>query len=280
MATLALGIAGAAIGTGVASAAGLAASWTFLGLSAAAWGWTIGSALGSYLFAPDSPDIEGARLGDLKIDSAGYGGAIPRVYGNMRLPGNLIWATEKLEVEETEDIGGKGSLFGGGGQQLTQYKYFLNACFGVCEGAHCVRRIWANGQVIWDNSTLDWQDSYTRAIWDEDENAWVQETVFYNSSSKYNDYIRIYPGASGRSSGPSYSGRAGRRRCACISTFDACRIRRTTARTMEWRNAEFSFRGERERGDGHCREYCAYQTYRREPRLRRRRDAERTILFH
>jgi hypothetical protein len=71
VATLALGLAGAAVGN-------------MFGFAAA--GFTVGSALGDYLFAPGQK-AEGPRLGDLRVQGSAYGTPIPEVYGAARLAG-------------------------------------------------------------------------------------------------------------------------------------------------------------------------------------------------
>ena len=50
---------------------------------------------------------------------------IPRVYGRMRVGGNIIWATDFREVysETRQGGGGKG---GGGGVVVEEYSYFAS----------------------------------------------------------------------------------------------------------------------------------------------------------
>ena len=139
MATLALAAAGAAIGNA-------AVTGTVLGLTGAAWGWMIGATLGSYLFAPTYRS-EGPRLSDMKVSGGGYGVGIPHVYGAARVNGNVIWSSSLIETVNTEEVGGKG----GGGTEVTTYSYSVNVAVGVCEGPiDCIRRIWANGKLIYD----------------------------------------------------------------------------------------------------------------------------------
>lgn len=144
MATLALAAAGAAIGNA-------AITGTVLGLSGAAWGWMIGSTLGSYLFAPTYRS-EGPRLSDMRVSGGGYGVGIPHVYGAARVNGNVIWSSDLIETATTEEVGGKG----GGGSEVTTYSYSANIAVGVCEGpVDCIRRIWANGKLIYDIGQVD-----------------------------------------------------------------------------------------------------------------------------
>lgn len=150
MASLVLGAVGAAVGMGIPG--------TFLGMSYASIGWSIGSTLGSMLFKPKGQDItqEGSRLGDLKVQSSTYGNPLPIIYGSMRAAGNVIWSTDILETRHTSTQssgGGKGG--GGGGSKVTTVSYTYSQSFAVaiCEGEITgVRKIWANGKLIYNLS--------------------------------------------------------------------------------------------------------------------------------
>jgi hypothetical protein len=118
MATLVLGAAGAAIGGSIGGA--------ILGVSAATIGGFIGSTIGSvvdsWIISSLAPTqrIEGARLDTLRITSATEGAVIPRLYGRMRMGGNIIWATDfREETKTTTQGGGKGG--GGGKVKTTEY---------------------------------------------------------------------------------------------------------------------------------------------------------------
>ncbi|TNE36264.1 MAG: hypothetical protein EP348_07285 [Alphaproteobacteria bacterium] len=137
MATLALGMVGAGIGavTGVGAGAG----------------WLVGTALGRVLFPEDGGNGTGPRLSDLKITGASYGASIPRVYGTMRLAGNIIWAGPlRSEAVTATTGGGKG---GAGGSSVTGYHYYTSFAVGICEGPMAaLLKIWADGEVIYDAS--------------------------------------------------------------------------------------------------------------------------------
>ena len=147
MATLALAVAGSAIGGAIGG--------TFLGVSAATIGWSVGSMLGAALFSPKTPDtqIEGPRLGEAKIQSSTYGVAIPRAYGANRIAGNLIWSAGRVETAHTSSSsGGKGG--GGGTVTQTSYTYSQSFALALCEGPIVgVRKIWANGKLIYNLGT-------------------------------------------------------------------------------------------------------------------------------
>ncbi len=138
MASLVLGVAGAAVGS-------------YFGY--ASLGWSIGSMLGNSLFAPHQPTInqQGPRLSDLKVQSSMYGNPIPVVYGTSRLAGNVIWATNITETSHTSShsSGGKGG--GGGGKvKSTSYSYSQSFAVALCEGPIIgIRKIWANGALIY-----------------------------------------------------------------------------------------------------------------------------------
>jgi hypothetical protein len=111
-------------------------------------GGAIGSALGAAiayeLFPPDP--IKGPRLADLKAQVSSYGGSIPRAWGAVRMAGNVIWASDLIETEKTDEVGGKG-----GGQEVTTYSYSINCAVGICVGPIAgIRRIWADTELVYD----------------------------------------------------------------------------------------------------------------------------------
>ncbi len=143
MASLLISAAGAAIGgyffPGVVA----------FNLTGSQIGYFAGGLLANSLLGGSGPDIEGARLSDLKVQVSTYGNFIPITYGTTRLSGNIIWASDLVETKKTEDAGGKG----GGGQEYTTYSYAANFAIKLCKGEIAgVRRIWANGNLILDKS--------------------------------------------------------------------------------------------------------------------------------
>ncbi len=154
MATLVLGAAGAAIGGSIGGA--------ILGVSAATIGGFVGSTIGSVVdswivssLAP-TQRIEGARLDNLRITSATEGAVIPRLYGRMRIGGNIIWATDfREESRTTTQGGGKGG--GGGKVRRTEYVYYASFAVALCEGPITgIGRIWADGKLM-DTAGLTWR---------------------------------------------------------------------------------------------------------------------------
>ena len=155
MATLVLGAAGAALGGSIGGA--------ILGVSAATIGGFIGSTIGSvvdsWIISSPAPSqrIEGARMDNLRITSATEGAVIPRLYGRMRIGGNIIWATDfREETKTTTQGGGKGG--GGGGKvKTTEYFYYASFAVALCEGPITgIGRIWADGKLL-DTAGITWR---------------------------------------------------------------------------------------------------------------------------
>ncbi|MBY8977411.1 glycoside hydrolase TIM-barrel-like domain-containing protein [Rhodobacteraceae bacterium NNCM2] len=156
MATLVLGAVGTAIGGSIGG--------SILGVSAAAIGGFVGSTIGmvvdNWIVSSMTPaqKIEGARLENLRITSSTEGAVIPRLYGRMRIGGNIIWATDFRERKKTKTQGG-GGKGGGGGKKVKTTEYFYYASFAValCEGPITgIGRVWADGKLL-DTSGVTWR---------------------------------------------------------------------------------------------------------------------------
>jgi len=127
----------------------------FIPGSYVAIGAALGGAIGGALDPPKGPQIVGPRLSDLSQQGTGYGSAIPRVYGSVALLGNIFWIenNQLKEVSKTKRSGGKG---GGGGSSQTTYAYYATFALGLCEGPIAgIRRIWVNGNLIYDAGAGD-----------------------------------------------------------------------------------------------------------------------------
>ena len=87
---------------------------------------------------------EGPRLGNTRIMEADEGAGIARIYGTVRVAGQVIWTTRFEEVSKTERQGGKG---GAPKSETTTYSYYGNVAIGLCEGPiAAIRRVWADGE--------------------------------------------------------------------------------------------------------------------------------------
>jgi len=158
MAALAFGLIGSAIGAGIGGGITLLSAT----LTAASIGGTIGTVLGSYvdslIIASLAPAIrnEGPRLQEMTVMQSSEGTHIGRLYGIMRVGGNVIWSARFKETKttESETVGGKG---GGGGQKVENTTYTYTCSFAVAFGEgssrHQLGRLWMDGKEV-DLTTL------------------------------------------------------------------------------------------------------------------------------
>ncbi len=90
----------------------------------------------------DDRKFEGPRLDSLHIQTSRDGAPMSRIYGRVRLAGQVIWASRLRETSETSRVGGGK----GGGPRQTSYSYSVSFAIGLCEGEILgVDRLWANG---------------------------------------------------------------------------------------------------------------------------------------
>ena len=141
MASLAIGLAGAALGGSIGG--------SLLGISATTIGFAAGSLLGSAIdTALFTEPTYGSKTAEFAITVSTYGAAIPILYGG-RVSGNIIWAGDVIEEkdEQTSDV-----LFGL--FEVTtaiNYKYYATFAVSLGEGlVSSVDKIWADGTVIYD----------------------------------------------------------------------------------------------------------------------------------
>jgi hypothetical protein len=119
-----------------------------------ALGGLAGNAVDQMLFG-ERRTVEGPRLADLSVQTSREGSAIPRVYGRVRISGQVIWATRFEETVSDASEGGKGG--GGSGTTVRTYSYFANFAVGLCEGPIArIGRVWADGKPL-DLSTLTYR---------------------------------------------------------------------------------------------------------------------------
>ncbi len=113
-------------------------------------GYTIGSLAGQAIFPTKLPGAQGPRLSDNRTTAAAVGAPVMDVIGNDAVSGNVIWIeVPPREVGSTEEVGGKG----GPTQEVTTYSYTASFAVSLCEGPISgVRRIWADGKLVYDAS--------------------------------------------------------------------------------------------------------------------------------
>ncbi len=124
-----------------------------LGTVGRALGGPIGGLLGTFLGGSvdraifgSGPARDGPRLTDLAVQSSAYGQALPRIYGRMRVAGNVIWSSGIRESVQHA---------GGGKRGPATNSYSYSASFAVAVSARVVSsigRIWADGKLLRDAS--------------------------------------------------------------------------------------------------------------------------------
>ncbi|MCC6006890.1 MAG: glycoside hydrolase/phage tail family protein [Rhodobacteraceae bacterium] len=147
MATILLSAAGAAAGTAIGGGA--------LGLSSMIIGRAVGATLGRLiderLLGGGGGVVETGRVERLRLTGAREGAPVPRLWGRMRLGGQVIWATRFLE-RVTQTGGGKG---GASRPAERRHSYSVSLAIALCEGKIArVGRVWADGTEI-DPATLN-----------------------------------------------------------------------------------------------------------------------------
>ncbi len=141
MATLLLSSAGSALG---------GAAGGFLGSAMGRLGGAVaGSVIDRALLGTSNGrSTTGPRLGNLQGLTCEPGAAVPRVYGRVRIGGQLIWATrfeEEAVVTSRGSSGGK-SIMRSAQPTDTRFVYYANFAVALCEGPIAqIRRIWADG---------------------------------------------------------------------------------------------------------------------------------------
>lgn len=118
----------------------------------------VGNLLGS-LFAPISKQ-EGPRLDDLTLPKSEYGKSIPKIYGMAKTTGNLVWG-RPLKEKTTRISSGtfKASV------EQTRYYYYGTAAWLLCEGNVVLKKVWANGKLLWNSDASNGQTAAGSENW-------------------------------------------------------------------------------------------------------------------
>ncbi len=141
MATVVLQYAGAALGTLIGGPVG--------GILGRAAGAIAGNIIDQKLFGSGTRRTQGPRLNDLRVMTSEEGAPIPRLWGRMRISGQVIWATNFEEVAKTDTQSASAKGGSGGKSKTTTYTYFANFAVGLCEGeVSRIGRVWADGKLI------------------------------------------------------------------------------------------------------------------------------------
>jgi hypothetical protein len=150
-------------------------------------GAVAGALLGGFLFGSGGPNVEGPRLGDLTVGASTYGNVIPVAFATQKIAGTIIWAPEIEEVKNTGKVGGGpfGGLFGGG-QKVTEYRYYASFAVAFAEGpATGLVRLWAGDKLIADLQAPDFSEDLADG---------AASMRFYRQHSRYK--FQFYRGTS------------------------------------------------------------------------------------
>ena len=96
------------------------------------------------------PDVlnQGPRLGDLHVQTSSYGGAIPIIWGTVRVAGNVIWKSEIRETAIDEEQGK-------GGPTTTNREFAYDVDVAIAFSSKeviSIEKIYANGVLIYDTA--------------------------------------------------------------------------------------------------------------------------------
>jgi len=151
MATLLLSAAGAALGGSMGgSVLGMTA-----GVIGRAAGATLGAVIDQKLTGLGAEAVETGRVERFRVMGGSEGAPIPRVFGRVRVAGQIIWSSNFLEHVSTSRVGGKGG--GRQSQKVREFSYSVSVALALCEGEVArVGRIWADGQRL-DLSGVVWR---------------------------------------------------------------------------------------------------------------------------
>ena len=119
-------------------------------VSGAALGQFVGGLAGRAIDASMLSPREGSRVKSLQIMESREGAGLPRVYGRMRVGGQVIWAS-RFKEKRNQQSAGKG------GPKYVNYTYSVSFAVALCEGPIArIDRVWANGELL-DLSAYNWR---------------------------------------------------------------------------------------------------------------------------
>lgn len=141
MATILLSAVGGAIGANIGGSV-LGISAMALGRAAGA---TVGKLLDQRLLGSGAAPVESGKVEQFRIMGSGEGQPMPRVFGRIRVAGQVIWSSRFAEnVSQTGS--GKGGAMG---PTRRDYTYSISLAIGLCEGEVVrIGRVWADGNVL------------------------------------------------------------------------------------------------------------------------------------
>ena len=144
---------------------------------------------------------EGPRLNDLSAPKSSYGAGIPKIYGSVRVAGNLMWATNIREVV-SQSGGGGGKGGGGSTPETTTYSYYGTFAVLLGEGQIAgIKRIWLNSKLVYNIAPDADIDTYNSSI-----NFAGKLRIYYGTSSQGQD--SLIAATQGAENTPAYRGRS------------------------------------------------------------------------
>lgn len=138
------------------------------------------------------------RVDEIGSTNSAYDTPIPIVSGTHRLPGNVIWAggVREERVQTVESQGGKG-----GQEQRTvtdTYSYYTDVAIMFAKGpATSLRRIWADGKIIYDatGSSLSQMDGLKLTVYlgteEQVPNSTLEDAIGEGDTPAYRGYVYI-----------------------------------------------------------------------------------------
>jgi hypothetical protein len=120
---------------------------------------TLGTKIGTNIdrYVGLSASSEGSRLTNLRVSDSQYGKGIPVAFGQTRVEGNFIWASDIVETKHAASaLSGKGGLVSSG-SSTTTYSYSIDCAIALTDGEiGGVLTIWADTKIIYQNGV--WSD--------------------------------------------------------------------------------------------------------------------------
>jgi hypothetical protein len=155
----------------------------------------LGGFLLQALFTPKPKDQWGSRISNINVPPVSPGQVIPRIWGTMKVPAQMIYASELIETMHTHEQGKKGGKSGGKGMfgntaKSFTFTYSIDGAWGVCIGPiYRINRIWANQKLLYVDPVVSQfeQDAFDAAYQSEATRLIDEEgvTLDYAASSAF-----------------------------------------------------------------------------------------------
>ena len=146
----------------------------------AALGSLAGAYIGGALFNDDAPREARPQVGDQRVQTSQFGGAVPVLFGRYRYAGNVIWCSDIRTIVTTTEVepeGGQGGKGGAPTQTVEQTEYKMDLAIALGEGEVTeIEKMYANGVLIYDASV----DAMPAGIYLRE--AWADSIVFYTGT--------------------------------------------------------------------------------------------------